>query len=584
MKQNYSGYKIFLVDHGHYKVNINDFIEIPENARKVDEQPFNRASLGLQRPKNAIKWCEKTIKICKEINDKRDELDIRFVAFYEENKVFLGDLYIFEDDKHYSLSEKLLSLNLAEKPQLNFQELFKSMLNKNIGPVPNVKLRKRIEMQKYFKSIKEDPKETVKSNEIVIAGSNLRAAWETVDECQIQNIYKNKLTSLTQLQKNLWPQISVGSHAVVISNETSLTSTYLVPLLNKLTFKKQAGLYPKDLGSRAIIFTVNSDAVDKISKQAEEYTKNLKITRAVKMCEDKKIDILNGCDLLIVTPPAFLRLMKNIPTGTVFKRLKCVVFDNFDDDMFVKLMDSVNLTLKILYKLENIPQTIVASNSVSNFAKNKIISLLPKDNTGIFIDDFLNAAVFTQLSISIEICNGSNDKFNFLVNNANKNHEKTVIVVSDTDVAADLETKLFAKDIKALNCDSQKIAKFWDDSCNNKCILIVTDNVLVELDISKADNLIHYDLPADILLPHSVSFQFTKRFKMFRNFIHGKLTTSEPSTLQTTILLDDENVEQFEGLLNFMATRNLLKDNEKVIEVISSYILVRRETVSKFIL
>lgn len=587
--QSSNGYKIFCIDHGHYKTNVLQFVDLPDELKKEKIHAYYKVSLGL-KPSNMNKWCKNLKDKCMEIDNKKNNLDIRFVPFFEESNEFIGDLFVFDGETHYSVIDMIVSLGFAKKPSTNFNEIFNMLHDKEIGPLRTVQPKKRLEMY-------ESDSNNVQTcdlklpKKMILHGNDLKPFWNSINDSGFHNFLKNKLShnteSLNDIQKVIWPQILHGKHCLVISSKQDCL-TYLLPLILLLNRKKG-----DHLGPIAIIFTNSSSRIDEIAMQCEIYARrNISVIKAVGLCKDKKIELMNGCEILITTPPAFIRLVNNNASYKIIDEntLKHVVFDNFDQNSLNIFEKELNVIFKSQYATK-MPQTIIVSKTYSNGLKTKILSQLPASDTVKCMDNYLDAAAFVGLSISIEISADPHDKINKLITTDFDAYKKNIIVVSDFNTLSVLEETLT---VKAIKCDNPKIADIWDESSQNN-ILIINDAILNDSIIQNADNLIHYDLPFNLGLAITTSDQFSKRFKVFQNEIYKRLNSQEEATaLKTKIILSNENVSQFEELINLLIGRNLLKANEKVIEVnivinlINVYVFVvdysgRLDVVSKIV-
>jgi len=540
-------------------------VNLPDELKAEMIHAYYKVSLGL-KPLNMSKWCKNVKDKCMEIDNKRNNLDIRFVPFFEESNEFIGDLFVFDGEKHYSVIENLISLGFAKKPSTDFNEIFNMLHDKEIGPLRTVQPKKRLEMYESDSNNLQTCDFKLSKN-LILHGNDLKPFWNSINDSGFHNFLKNKLSnkteSLNDIQKVIWPQILHGKHCFIISSKQDcLTSIYLLPLINNLLNRNKGDHF----GPIVIIFANSSSRIDEIAMQCEIYTRQkISVIKAVGLCKDKKIELMNGCEILITTPPAFIRLIKNNASYKIIDEntLKHVVFDNFDQNSLNIFEKELNVIIKSQYATK-MPQTIVVSKTYSNGLKTKILSQLPATDTVKCMDNYLDAAAFIGLSISIEISANPHEKINKLIKTDFDVYKKNVIVVSDCDTMSVLEETLTSKAIK---CDSPKIADIWKESSQNN-ILIINDAILNDSIIQNADNLIHYDLPFNLGLAITTSDQFSKRFKVFQNEIYRRLNSQEEATaLKTKIILSNENVSQFEELINLLIGRNLLKANEKVIEV-----------------
>ncbi|KAL7043917.1 hypothetical protein ACKWTF_001705 [Chironomus riparius] len=562
-KHSSNEYNVFCIDHAQYKKNITKIVNISDELKCENTMSYYKVSLGL-KPLNMDRWSLNIIDICRAFIQK-ENVEVHFVPFFEESDLFIGDLFILDDGSNFSMSEKLISLGLASKPSTDFNKIFNMLHDKEIGPLKTIQPKKRLQI---YKSQSETPEKESKPNlklpnNLILHGSELKSFWNSINESGFHNFLKKKFSykneHLNDIQKVIWPQIADGKHSFIISsNQDCLTSIYILPLINKLLTRANGD----NLGPIAIIFANNSSRIDEIVKKCEDYVnQNISIVKAVGICKNKQIDLMNGCDILVTTPPAFIRLVQNTSYKIIDENiLNHVVFDNFDQNSLNLFDKELNALTKFLYA-SKVPQTITVSRTNSNGLKTKILSRLSTVDTVICMDNYLDAAAFVGLSISIEIA-GSQDKIHKLTETDLNSYKKNVIVVSEIETLSILKEKLAEKATKS---DDAKIDQILDES-----ILTINDIILNDSIIQNADNLIHYDLPFNLCSAITTSDQFSKRFKVFHNEIYKRLSSQEKETtaLRTKIILSDDNVSQFEVLINFLIGRNLMKASEKVIEKI----------------
>lgn len=502
--------------------------------------------------------------MCMEINSKREELNVSFIPTFGEKDLFVGDLFIEDRENRYSLSEKFLSKGLAKRQQSDFCTIFDKMHSKNQSLVSDIKPKKRLEM--YENSSTANNLITLK--DLIVCGYNLKPFFNDINDTIIKTVHKSKFSvqneDLNDIQKVIWPQICDLKHSVIISSKNDdLTSLYLLPMINIISGNNHQK-NKNFSGTTAIIFAPNSAKIKKILAQCEKYAPHLRIVAASGMNKEAKYDVLNGCDFLITTPPAYLRIFENLALDVINEdKLKCIIFHDFSQDSLTQFDQEISIIMRTRYK-KKIPQTLVVSKTVSKNLKFKILKVLDATETVFLFDNYLDAAAFVGLSISIEVSHTDKGKLENLKKNDMESYEKCIIVVNDSNLEADLSMK----GVNALFCDNSKIAKLWDESNSNKCVLITDDTILNDSSVQNANYLIHFDLPDNKINQESINDKFSKRFKTFEKAIQRKLASfDEKEVLKTKIILNDKDVKQFEGLISYLIAREILSVNDDVVKV-----------------
>lgn len=288
------------------------------------------------------------------------------------------------------------------------------------------------------------------------------------------------------------------------------------------------------MGPLAIIFAHNSNKVKEIVKMCRG--NDLKIVEAVGLCSDKKSDLIQGCDILVTTLPAFTRLTENISLKLIdMNRLCHVAFNEFDQ--MEKYEKDLNRVVKFCFSnREKIPQILITSRVLCNYIKKKFLVQLPSDKTVICIDNFMEAATFAGMEIMSQVCDSFETKVELLM--ADKIAKNTAIIVKDEKSVERLKEVLTGNNFDI------------------KSILITTDTS----NTTSIENLIHFSLPKSQKI-------FTDRFKMMTAKIYEKLKGADVK-LTTKIFFDEDNLHEFESFMSFMVARKLDKGNSEILEKI----------------
>lgn len=491
----------------------------------------------------------------------RDNMVVNFILIYEEesNEIQIGDLFVIDNNEKYSLTKKLLATGGANKNQ-TFNDIFSKLSNRNVK-IPNCQRTPKQKMEFFTSSANA---EKIISEKLITFGHNLENACLSVNDLRLNGALKHfvckQSAKMSDIQSFMWPQINSGRNSLIITtNQDDLTFSYLVPLLNNLS--NDPCVNANNTGPMAIIFAQNSQKANEIEKVCWSYGINFKILKAVNMCDDKKFELFSGCALLIATPPAFTRITKNIAIGIIDEnRLKHVVYDNFYE-MSKKFENHISRSIQLIMSFSKRPQIVITSDVLSNEMKHKLVKQLSE--AVLCIDDYMEAATYAGMALSIEITKSMENKFQLLLDDSSIVTNKTMIIVNDDHTANDLCNQLSMKGMKVITCDDSEAVRAWDEDDKVDSILIATDLSLLNHKIRSIQYLIHFDMPASWK-------KLSKRFQVLENGIYKKLDEKEVP-LKTLVLLGEENLSDFENLLHFLNTRHPSKEREDVLKVKNFY-------------
>lgn len=176
------------------------------------------------------------------------------------------------------------------------------------------------------------------------------------------------------------------------------------------------------------------------------------------------------------------------------------------------------------------------------------------------IGHYLEAAVYAKTCLRIEL-RQNNDKIQSVLKYVHKyyhEYSKFIVVCNADEEITDLVEALNRSSFTSLIISSQaasedlKVVKDWmATEDKDSPILICSDTELRQLNISKAQILIHYSLPSSW---SKFCFRFSTQLDFYEdlvkiNFDEKGLTRKPPRSL---ILLDEENNSQLPKLIKFM--------------------------------
>lgn len=529
-------YEVLVIDYG-YKMDMKRVYNIPEEFTE-DYHLVKKGSLGISP---AEYWSDSIMNMCKELQNKRG-LELRFILICKQEDLYIGDIFVLSQTGNYSLTERLKdSANVTCESDFKkiFETLSKASLPRESHPQERIEVPSKQLDLASISQILLHQNNFIPPSSLVIHGKHLKAQWKDVKETLFDSSIKKGIkTKLTDIQSFMWPQMhSSFRHALIISSQLDHTSLYLPVLLNNVIRSPSCRAKPEFMGPVALILAHNSSKADEIAKTCENTVRNLKVIKATGLCDDKKGEIINGCDILVTTPPAFSRLTNNVSLKIIdVNRLKHVAFDGYHQ-ISSKFESDVNRILKFcMCDSEKVPQIIVTSGMFKAEIRQKFLNQLPRERTVVCIDSFIEAAVYAGIEINVEICD-TFDKIEILMKDGNLNN--ALIIAKDEEVG-----KL--KDI--LSSVKEKVS-------------VTTDSSLASSNTKSIGNLIHFSAAKNWKT-------FVKRFETMSTKIADKLYGKDVK-LTATVLFDEQDIAEFESLMTFMMDRKLFKGNPQLLEVIS---------------
>ena len=376
---------------------------------------------------------------------------------------------------------------------------------------------------------------------------------------------------MTKLQSHCWSQI-VNCHSVVIVEENTIFKSpllnYLPALLNTLKHQQ----VKSGVGPVAVVIVKTSHEAKNIEKFCSDLLEDLSIVVAAGPI-DTKFELMNGCDLLIATPPAFCRLIDNIVKGLIFDkdRIKHLIFHQVDT-MISRHESEINAIIRTCTKKdkpEQNPQIIVTSSRWMEEIRKKLMILIHSKDVVVCIENFLEAAAFagcdvqfvTESKLNVE---GKNKKLKESLEKGVYKAKRTVVVTNDEASSKNLFEYLKKTTVNVLHADKENFKSVkteWMQQREGKFhVLITSDASLKGLELRNVENLIHFTLPS--------MEKFSQRFVALIEKIYTSLRKKTVQKPSITIFLEDENVGTFAALITFMHSRQMVNVPEDKLEIV----------------
>lgn len=402
-------------------------------------------------------------------------------------------------------------------------------------------------------------------SDIVLYGQRLLPPLLSIDSAQfskgIGEQLKNNLKVLSKVQTHCWPQIAGGRSMVIIGrSKNDLTSPYLPPILDAL-LRSHNENSSTGIGPIAIIVTKSSNDVKRISQLSSRCASKLVV---VEVCGvDNKIeDVMNGCDLMVATAPAFSRMVEGISFKLFDKsRIKHVVFD-CADELLKPFQSEINEIIRKCthgrLKTEVNPQIIITANQWVKDIEPKLMSLVSQENIAICFEDFVEAAAYVKCldGVGMKFLADVEEKILKLLEILQTETYKslrTVVVTNNDSISKMLVDRILKIKIEVALADeinSKTVKSQWIREMKDFTLLVASDLALKQMDLKNVQNLIHFSIPKSW-------DSFSRRFASMIDQFYKQLGNKNVNVAQTTILLDDDNNLEFTQLVKFLKSRSI---------------------------
>lgn len=380
---------------------------------------------------------------------------------------------------------------------------------------------------------------------------------------EIHKIWKSLIQSSKprNIQSYIWPAIKKGLDIITIGTAKSgKTTGYVFAICGLLA--TNANL-PQGINPSVLILCSSSSEVLEVNFLCTEFLQNYEKIRSIAAINGKSerslvAEMFNGCQILISTPTFLVRFMNRNEKLINFKNLRYLILDG-GDIILNKYYDSVNH----LFKKYNIISNTELKNKMLQIIitathwtpQLKKVAFILMDNPYICIASFLEAAIFKSVHINIYVINSKkkNEKLLDLLNNR-YSYTRTIIICTNNNEAEELYNFL-QKHVEILLAHGnmnffqlQDIKQCWNVCISGSYpILICTDDILSDIDITNVTWLIHYSIPL-----HSKT-QFNFRFSTLIENLQ-----MENCNCKVTIMMDENNDIQFLHIMKIMQRMNII--------------------------
>lgn len=456
------------------------------------------------------------------------------------------------------------AVSLEEPGQKEAEETQASMVLSSIAEPSTTKndFSEIVAMQKPLVSSKDVVR-------ILVQGNWLKEPLENIGEAHFtkdihNNLRRMNFKAVFKTQSYSWPNILEGRSVFIVgSKKSGKTFSYLPAVLSLISTDKKPN--STEQGPTAIIIVRSSREVERIYsycyKLLPRNTLEVVIAFGAWNCENKKIGLLNGCELLITTPPCFSRLAIGSKVYKMFNknRIRHLIFDGLDSmqDIFEEDFATILKTCTKQNADVN-PQIIVTTNSWMEYLRK--YTKLVTDPILIF-GNAIEGALYAKCRFSYAKDDpnpeGKLQRMQEILRQETWKKKRTLIMVNDNKDFYRVYKFLIQQHIEYYSIDANmsheeanQVEGEWAREGNDKKILLMTDDAFVQGKIKCAQVLIHFSLPSNWT-------SFSRRFSALNNTLLRYVNGQSSEKSSSLVLLDNENYNEVPRLIDFLKTRGI---------------------------
>lgn len=419
---------------------------------------------------------------------------------------------------------------------------------------------------------------------IFVDGENPREPIEHIDQAGFtkeihQNLFRTGYRTVFPIQAYSWKSISEGRSITIVSQKRSgKTITYLPALLTLLS---DIDLEESSEGPIGVILASSSQEVDviyKLCRQLVNLSKFSIITASGKWnIHETQLKLLNGCHLLITTPPCFLRLTTSVDDIKFFNRcmLKHLVFDNFDEIVEKYQQQCVQDVLKICTygsqkSHENAQIIITTTKWKESTASMQALSCFPL----VVIGDHIEAAIYAKSRFVISRLSPK-EKQNQLIHHLEcieyRKH-KTIVFVSNThelENVKEIFNSYMVEYIALKSSEKIDVDEIWKKQDGSMKVVLVTDDAMISYKFKNAQAIIHFGLPKTWSV---FTKRFASSFEYYKIFVTSKAKNRFTPT--AIVMMDQDNIKEIPKMISFLRDHRLANTPNQMPQEILKFVEV----------
>ncbi|KAK2576510.1 hypothetical protein KPH14_005833 [Odynerus spinipes] len=551
------------------------------------------------------KWTTKAVQFTKELIVASSTIYFDYIVCDNYGKYY-GELYLDMDDEIICLSKALIRngyatylegdlLKLIEEPndkctkEVNndvtiyyIQNSYNSDLHEyrkdGINSVKCHTHQSSAKQKERFHKSGYSNKKKGKVQEVLIYSSIMCNNLNFVVDAQFPASIHKAWDSLVQsnkpkkMQSYIWPAIKGKLNVVAIGTEGSgKTFGYTFAITGLLAAQNSL---PQGNKPSALILCASSSETLRVHSLCMEFLQSYNNINSVSAFNGKAYrslaaEIYNGCQILISTPRFLVQFMEMHKDLLNFENLSYLVLDNADVilDKYYNSVVELFGKRKIISNRERISnelsplQIILAARHFTTPMKALVQKVV--DNPYICITSFIEAVIFKSVRPKMYLVNSKFRNQQILDLLVNESQLKTMILCTTIDEAEELYTFLSKYKRTLLTHEKkhlfeiQAVKEVWKTSESGfYSIIISTDEVLSDLNITDVDWLIHYSVSLD------KKTRFSFRFSTLMNNLQ-----METSNCKVTIFVNENDNIQFLSIINIMQRMGVILSNDMLLSI-----------------
>ncbi|XP_046549507.1 uncharacterized protein LOC124259410 isoform X2 [Haliotis rubra] len=395
-----------------------------------------------------------------------------------------------------------------------------------------------------------------------------------------QAFLKKEFNSPMTIQAYCWPAVRRGRHVIGISPPgTGKTLAYLLPLLSQLFDSAPYMQIPVGNGPFALILVPSWKKAQNVFDACTNYIQERSKPRVISIyaggCEESKvIPLINGCEVLVATPPCLQRMMEKKYTN--LNRLCHLVLD--DAEILTEVFKS-----EVKYIMKSYADVIRESNLKRDVPRQRMV-FASQWTKGIdsyvasyihepllIITSKMEAAVYGRVKQIVHMCKYENRSYQLrsILEGIGSPGNKIILCSSLVEEVEMLYEMLTAQSMHTLVChddmtlsDRDEMYRQWHNlnSQDAALIMVMTDECVTDSNITDATHIIHYNLPKS-------KTRFGNRMACMLGYFYDFSKAKQPSVKPTSyIFVTDRNKKEVRSLANFLE-----RSNSQIPKAMSNY-------------
>ncbi|XP_070616404.1 putative ATP-dependent RNA helicase TDRD12 isoform X2 [Erythrolamprus reginae] len=383
----------------------------------------------------------------------------------------------------------------------------------------------------------------------------------------IKELLRKQFQGPNHVQSYSWPAIARGYDSLIISSETNPLS-YLLPIITFLQSKNCYISLSAKQGPVALIICPSQKKAELVFELLKTYSHCSRLLHPMLLFlgmnkeEIKSVRIPRGCEIIVTTPPSFLRLLEH--HSLLFLRLCHLVLDEVDV-LFSDAKEQIHTILQYyksnlsVKEKEFAPQQIVAVGN--HWDKN--IEVLTKEfmhDPYVVITSMEEAAIYGKVQQVVHLCLEC-DRISTLLQTLDftpTDAQKTLIFtcsVEERDMvykAVESISLFCLKMNPGIGFHSDYIIEQWNKTISpgTHVVLVLTDDCTAAVKFTNATRVIHFSFPPTPRIfgarLHSLSANFQNSVE--KSPSHGK----DQSKAKSILLLTEKNTCHAVGVLHYL--------------------------------